>query len=112
MTAVERSYAAGEALVREGDIGDELVVIVEGSVRVVRVEPDGSERLIRTLRGGRPHRRAGRAARGAPGGDGDRRGRRRARPGHRRRGLKAILRERPEAAMAMLADARRADQPQ
>ena len=44
------SIAAGEALVREGDVGDELVVIVEGSVRVVHREPDGTERLIRRLR--------------------------------------------------------------
>ncbi len=102
-TAVEHVYPAGEALVREGDLGDTLIVIVEGSVRVVKAEPDGSERLIRTYAAG-DHigelavlREAPRAAtvlaeddgvRGLViGGD----------------GLKAILRERPDAAMAMLA---------
>jgi HEAT repeat protein len=102
-TAVEHVYPAGEALVREGDLGETLIVIVEGSVRVVRAEPDGSERLIRTYGVG-DHigelavlREAPRAAtviaeddgvRGLViGGD----------------GLKAILRERPDAAMAMLA---------
>ena len=101
--AVEHVYPAGEALVREGEFGDDLVVIVEGSVRVVRAEPDGSERLIRRYAPG-DHigelavlRDAPRAAtviaedgpvRGLViGGE----------------GLKAILRERPEAAMAMLA---------
>ena len=37
--SVEHVYPDDEALVREGDLGDELVVIVEGSVRVVRAEP-------------------------------------------------------------------------
>ncbi len=102
-TAVEHIYPAGDALVREGDVGDTLIVIVEGSVRVVKTEADGSERLIRTYAAG-DHigelavlREAPRAAtvlaeddgvRGLViGGD----------------GLKAILRERPDAAMAMLA---------
>ena len=52
MTSVEHVYPADEALVREGDVGDELIVIVEGSVRVVRVEPDGTERLIRRYEAG------------------------------------------------------------
>ena len=101
-TSVERTYSAGESLMREGDLGDELVVIVEGSVRVVRREADGSERLIRTYEGGdhigelavlreRP-RAASVVAEGEVrglviGGD----------------ALKSILRERPEAAMSMLA---------
>ena len=102
-TTVEHVYPAGEALFREGEVGDTLIVIVEGSVRVVRAEPDGTERLIRTYSAG-DHvgelavlREAPRAAtvlaeddgvRGLViGGD----------------GLKAILRERPDAAMAMLA---------
>ena len=103
MHAVERLYPAGEALVREGDLGNELVVIVEGTVRVVRAEPDGSERLIRRYESG-DHigelavlREAPRAATVIAEGDGvrglviggD--------------GLRAILRERPDAAMAMLA---------
>jgi hypothetical protein len=103
MQAVERLYPAGDALVREGDVGDELVVIVEGTVRVVRAEPDGSERLIRRYEHG-DHigelavlREAPRAATVIAEGDGVRGlvigG----------EGLRAILRERPDAAMAMLA---------
>jgi HEAT repeat protein len=103
LTAVEHVYPPGEALVREGDLGDELVVIVEGSVRVVRAEPDGTERLIRRYEAG-DHvgelavlRDAPRAATVIAEGDGVRGlvigG----------EGLKSILRERPDAAMAMLA---------
>jgi hypothetical protein len=103
MTSVEHVYPAGEEIVREGDLGDELVIIVKGSVRVVHRDPDGSEKLIRRYESG-DHigelailREAPRAAtviadadgvRGLViGGD----------------GLRAILRERPDAAMAMLA---------
>lgn len=103
-TAVEHLYPPGEALVREGDVGHELVVIVDGSVRVVHQEPDGTEHLIRRYQPG-DHigelavlREAPRAATVIAEGDegvrglvisGD--------------ALKAILRERPDAAMAMLA---------
>jgi CRP-like cAMP-binding protein len=101
-TATERLYAAGEALVREGDVGDELFVIVEGRVRVVRIEA-GVERLLRTYEAG-DHigelavlRDRPRAATVLAESDGVRAlvigG----------EGLRAILRERPEAAMAMLA---------
>ncbi len=103
MTATEHVYPPGEPLIREGDLGDELVVIVEGSVRVVHLDADGTERIIRTYEAG-DHigelallRQAPRAAtvvaeaegvRGLViGGE----------------GLRSILRERPEAAMAMLA---------
>lgn len=103
MTAVEHVYPADQAIVREGDLGDELVVIVEGSVRVVRAESDGTERFIRRYGAG-DHigelavlREAPRAATVIAEGDGVRGlvigG----------EGLKAILHERPEAAMAMLA---------
>lgn len=101
-TAVERTYAEGETVMQEGDHGDELVVIVTGTVRVVRRDPDGGERLIRTYEAG-DHigelavlREAPRAAtvvadselRGLViGGE----------------ALRSILRERPEAAMSMLA---------
>jgi CRP-like cAMP-binding protein len=101
--AVEHLYPADQAIVREGDIGDELVVIVEGSVRVVRAEPDGTERLIRGYEAGDHFgelailREAPRAATVIADGDGVRGlvigG----------EGLRAILRERPDAAMAMLA---------
>ena len=102
MVAVEREYPDGTALMREGDPGDELVVIVEGSVRVVQAASDGEERFIRRYQAGehigelavlldRP-RAATVIAEGDVSGlvlGGD--------------GLRAILRERPEAAMAMLA---------
>ena len=103
MTAVERAYAPGEALVREGDLGQELVVVVEGTVRVVHIDSDGTERLLRRYGPG-DHigelavlREAPRAATVIAEADGVRGlvidG----------EGLKAILRERPDAAMSMLA---------
>ena len=101
-TSVERDYAAGEALMRESEIGDELVVIVSGSVRIVRATADGGEREIRRYEAGehigelavlRERQRAATVvAETAVHGlviSGQ--------------SLKAILRERPEAAMAMLA---------
>jgi len=102
-TCLERIYPAGEALVREGEIGDELIVIVEGSVRVVQAEPDGTERLIRRYGAG-DHigelailRERPRVATVIAEGDGVRA------QVINGESLKAILRERPEAAMAMLA---------
>ena len=102
-TCLERAYPAGEALVREGEIGDELIVIVEGSVRVVHAEPDGSERLIRRYSAG-DHigelavlRERPRVATVIAEGDGVRA------QVINGESLRAILRERPEAAMAMLA---------
>ena len=101
--ATERWFDEGAALVREGEAGDELFVIVEGRVRVVHRAEDGSERTLRTY------------------GDGDHIGELavlRAQPrvatviadgGSVRTlviggdGLTAILRERPDAAMALLA---------
>ena len=101
-TSVERTYAGGEAIMREGDLGDELVVIVNGAVRVVRHEADGSERHIRGYGPGdhigelallreRP-RAASVLAEGEVRGLVIAGG-----------ALKSILRERPDAAMAMLA---------
>ena len=100
-TAAERLYPAGAIVVHEGDSGDELVVIVEGSVRVVRGGGPNA-RLIRTYGPG-DHigelavlRDRPRAATVIAGDDGVRGlvigG----------EGLRAILEERPEAAMAML----------
>jgi HEAT repeat protein/ATP/ADP translocase len=99
--ADERSFAPGTAIVTEGEVGNELFVILEGRVRVERLEADGSTRQIRTYEPGdhfgelavlleRP-RVATVVADDAVrtlviGGD----------------GLTAILRERPEASMAML----------
>ncbi len=102
MVAFERDYPAGTPIMREGDIGDELVVIVEGGVRVVQAGADGTERFLRRYGAGdhigelavlRDRPRAATViaetdVRGLVlGGD----------------GLRSILRERPEAAMAMLA---------
>jgi ATP-binding cassette subfamily B protein len=103
LAASEHFYPPDTAIVREGDLGDELVVIVEGSVRVVHVEPEGSERLIHRYEAG-DHigelavlREAPRAATVIAEGDGVRGlvigG----------AGLRSILLERPDAAMAMLA---------
>ena len=101
-SAVERLYVGDEALVREGEPGDELIVIIEGTVRVVHEEAAG-ERLLRTFGPGdhigelavlRQHPRVATVIAE----DGGVRGL--AIDGT---GLKAILRERPEAAMAMLA---------
>jgi hypothetical protein len=100
--ADERSFATDAVIVREGEVGDELFVILEGTVRVERVEPDGSTRILRTYGPGdhvgelavllqRP-RVATVVAETELRTlviDGD--------------GLTAILRERPDAAMAMLA---------
>ncbi|MEP6639997.1 MAG: HEAT repeat domain-containing protein, partial [Chloroflexota bacterium] len=52
MTATEHVYPPGEPLIREGDLGDELVVIVEGAVRVVHLDADGTERVVRTYGAG------------------------------------------------------------
>ncbi|HSR48882.1 MAG TPA: HEAT repeat domain-containing protein [Anaerolineales bacterium] len=49
--ATERLYAAGEALCREGEVGDELFVLIEGMVEV-RKRVDGEDRLLRTLQAG------------------------------------------------------------
>ena len=99
--ASERDFSPGTPLMTEGEVGNELYVILEGRVRVQRVEPDGSIRQIRTYEQG-DHvgelaallDRARVATVVADEAvrtlviDGD--------------GLRSILRERPEAAMAML----------
>jgi hypothetical protein len=100
--ASERLYPAGERIFREGDLGDEMLVIVEGRVRIVKRDGDG-ERFITALGPGAPVgelavlREMPRAATVIA-----------EEPGVRclaiaGEGLTAILRERPEAAMAMLA---------
>ena len=76
-TAVERRFAPGEALIREGEPGDELVVILEGTVRVERAEPDGTTRAVRTYEAGEHI------------------------------GELAVLRERPRAASVIAEEARR-----
>ena len=101
-TSEERTFDDGETLLREGEVGHELIVIVDGSVRVVQATADGGEREIRRYDSGqhigelavlreRPRAATVVAAEAVRGlvisGD----------------ALKSILRERPEAAMAMLA---------
>ena len=100
--ASERTWAGGDHLMDEDDLGDELVVIVEGSVRVIRERAEGDV-LLRTCGPG-DHigelavlRAAPRAAtviaddpsvRGLVIGGA---------------AIETLLRERPDAAMAMLA---------
>jgi HEAT repeat protein len=101
--AEQRTYPAGTILMSEGELGDDLVVVIEGSVRVVQQAEDGSERIVRRYGPGehigelailRDKPRAatvvaeGAGVRGLVLGG---------------TGLRAILHERPEAAMAMLA---------
>jgi hypothetical protein len=45
--AEERSYADGEAIAEEGEIGEELYIIVTGAVRVVRHEDGGAVDVAR-----------------------------------------------------------------
>jgi ATP-binding cassette subfamily B protein len=100
--ASERIVQAGDYVCREDEIGDELFVIVEGQVRVTK-HSNGTERTLRILQAGehvgelailREQPRS--ASVSAEGGSirvlvirGD--------------ALKAILHERPEVALAMLA---------
>ena len=99
----ERSFVPDERIMLEGDLGDELVVLVHGSVRVVHLDADGTERVLRRYEAGEHIgelavlRERPRAATVIAEDDGVR--------GLVIRGeaLKAILHERPEAAMAMLA---------
>jgi HEAT repeat protein len=100
--ASERWFEPGQPLVREGELGDELFVILQGRVVVTRREVDGSERRIRTYESG-DHIGELAVLREAP---------RAATVTAESRvltlviageGLMAILLERPDAAMAMLA---------
>ena len=102
-TAVERRFEPGDVLMREGDEGDELIVLLEGSVRVDRLDPDGTIRHLTTYAAGehigelavlRERPRAGTVVADAAGAKG---------LVVSGQALKAILRERPDAAMAMLA---------
>jgi CRP-like cAMP-binding protein len=101
--AEECWYPHGAALMTEGELGDELVVVIEGSVRVVQRAEGGSERLVRRYGPGehigelavlRERPRSATVVAEDAGVRGLVLG---------GAGLKAILRERPDAAMAMLA---------
>ena len=50
--ADERAFTAGTVIVQEGEVGDELFVILDGRVRVERLDPDGSIRPLRTYEAG------------------------------------------------------------
>ena len=47
--SVPRSFAAGEPVFEEGELGDSLFVIVSGEVEVFRREPSGRARVLATL---------------------------------------------------------------
>jgi hypothetical protein len=49
--AEERTYTDGETIGAEGELGDELHLIVEGDVRIVRDAPSGEVELVRRTRG-------------------------------------------------------------
>jgi HEAT repeat protein len=49
--AEERTYTAGETIASEGELGDELHVVVDGEVRVVRDGPTGEIELARRTAG-------------------------------------------------------------
>jgi CRP-like cAMP-binding protein len=100
--ATEQAWADGDVLMSQGEVGSDMVVVVEGSVRVVHGD-GGTEHLLRTVGPGEHIgelavlREAPRAATviAEP-------------PGVRGmvisgEAVRALLVERPEAAMAMLA---------
>jgi HEAT repeat protein len=100
--ATERWYEAHEALMTEGELGDELVVIVDGQVTVVQGE-GADARLVRSYSAG-DHIGELAVLRARPrvatviAGDGGVRG-----LVIGGEGLRAILEERPDVALAMLA---------
>jgi HEAT repeat protein len=103
MATVEQSFGPHATIMREGEAGQDLFVLLEGHVHVMRREPDGSERRVRDYVAGehfgelavlRDRPRSATVVAASQGVralviDGE--------------GLRAILRERPDAAMALLA---------
>lgn len=100
--AAERAWTRGENICREGEIGDELFVIVAGAVKIAK-QTNGELRTLRTLQAGEQIgelailREQPRSA-SAIAEDANVRA-----LVIRGDALKAILRDRPEVAMAMLA---------
>jgi CRP/FNR family transcriptional regulator, cyclic AMP receptor protein len=45
----QKSYPAGEVVFEQGDVGDSLYLLVEGSVDVIRKTPDGQEHVLASL---------------------------------------------------------------
>ncbi len=48
----EKSYAAGQIIFRQGDVGDRVYVVKSGEVEIVRENPDKGETIIARLRDG------------------------------------------------------------
>ena len=48
----ETRLSAGEVLWREGDPGDSVALLVEGTIEVVHLAPEGEEVVLRTVEGG------------------------------------------------------------
>ncbi len=100
--ATERVFNPSDYLCREGEMGDELFVIVEGQVKITKGS-NGEERALRTLKTGEHIgelailREQPRSASVAADGSSVRA------LAIRGAALKSILRDRPEVAMAMLA---------
>ncbi len=44
-----REYKSGDEVFKEGDVGDSMYVIAEGSVDILREDPQGEQRAIATL---------------------------------------------------------------
>ena len=100
--ATEHLFSPNDYLCREGEIGDELFVIVEGQVKITKGS-NGGERELRTLKAGehigelailreQPRSASASADAGSV-----------RTLAIRGAALKSILRDRPEVAMAMLA---------
>ncbi len=45
----QKKYSEGDLVFEQGDVGDSLYLLVEGSVDVLQKRPDGSEQIITTL---------------------------------------------------------------
>jgi HEAT repeat protein len=98
--AEERTYTDGETIASEGELGDELHVVVDGEVRVIRDDPPGEVELARRTAGDvigelslitREPRVASLVAAGDV---------RTIRIGHRE--FESLLRERPDVALAVM----------
>ena len=102
LAARQEFFDTGQSLIVEGNLDSALYLLVAGSVRVIHVEPDGTERLLRRYTEGdhigelavlRHQPRVASVIADGPVSalvlDGE--------------ALTAVLRERPDAAMALLA---------
>ena len=85
MIASERTFEAGSTLIREGEVGDEMFVLLEGTVHVTRREPTAASGASVTTAPATTSASSRSFVR-APCRDGDRRRRGGQDAGHRRRG--------------------------